>query len=96
MVFSGSGAGLSPGLPWVYLVLTIATPILGSEDLRVMNAKALSLVVVWYSYQWFPYLYLTMKTLRLISFMIFSRRSGWEPSRSPGWELCYLEDHFTG
>lgn len=71
-----------------YLVLIIATPIRGSPCFRRMKSKALSLVVVWNSYHCEPYLYLTTKVLRLISFIVFSRGSGWEPGRFPGRGLC--------
>jgi hypothetical protein len=63
--------GLRP--PVVYLTLTTAIPILASACLRSMNAVALAFDWQWYSYHCEPYLYFTMKTLRLISFMLFSR-----------------------
>ena len=76
MVFLRFGSRAFARSPLVYLVLIIATPIRGSSCFRRMKSKALFLVVVWNSYHCEPYLYLTTKVLRLISFIVFSRGSG--------------------
>ena len=76
MVFLRFGSRAFARSPLVYLVLIIATPIRGSPCFRRMKSKALLLVVVWNSYHCEPYLYLTTKVLRLISFIVFSRGSG--------------------